>query len=89
MPSSRGSSQPRNQPMSLAAPALQSDSLLLRHPESLKVGFFGISIQEVDWMLVSKVGLKNLNLIQRVLGSHRGCSRKGGAGQKEVSDVTV
>ena len=40
-------------------------------------------------MLVSKVGLKNLNLIHRVLGSHRGCSRKGGAGQREVSDVTV
>ena len=29
MPSSRGSSQPRNQPMSPAAPALQADSLLL------------------------------------------------------------
>ena len=55
MPSSRGSSQLRNQSMSPAAPALRADSLLLSQPESLKVGSSGISIQEVDWILVSKV----------------------------------
>ena len=40
MPSSRGSSQPRDRPVSLTSPALQANSLPLVPPEKYKEGKF-------------------------------------------------
>lgn len=54
-----------------------------------KVGFPRIRIQEIEWSLTSNVIWENLDLIQRVLGSHGRYLRKGDMGQEYILDMTL